>query len=658
MKNISAIRNIGIVAHIDSGKTTLTERILYYTGVTHKIGEVHNGNTTMDHMKQERERGITITSAATTCEWNNTQINIIDTPGHVDFTVEVNRSLRVLDGLVFLFSAVDGVEPQSETNWWLADTYEVSRIAFVNKMDRIGSDFLKVVQEMKDKLGANPIAIQLPVGAEDHFEGIIDLIHMKFIRQCGEMGVVIETVDIPEYMIEQAILMRKTMIESICNVNDQMLDNYIDSREITEQEIIEGLRMGCISNTLVPVLCGSAFKNKGVQTLLDTIVQLLPSPLDKGGNVNEPFVGLIFKVVSDTHGKLTFVRIYNGQLKSGDSILNSSTGEIERVSRIYQMHADQKKNVDIASAGDIVAVIGLKNSKTGNTLCNANHPIILEAMNFPEPVISIAIEPKTKEDYDKIAIALSKLTEEDPTFLVKNDAELGQTIISGMGELHLEIKIDLLKTEYNVHVNKGVPKVAYKERLQHTIKHREVYSKQSGGKGKYANIQIEIGPSDSDIEGLQFMNEICGGAIPKEFIPSIEKGFMNCMQQGLFGYPIQSLKVRLSDGDFHPVDSDPYSFELCAKEAFRNVVSKCEPYLLEPIMSAQIIVPEIYTGSVVSDLSKRNGIISQLIDKGAFKSIQAHVPISKMFGYMTDLRTITSGRGDFTMEFSHYEKVK
>lgn len=488
MKNIYAIRNIGIVAHIDSGKTTLTERILYYTGVTHKIGEVHNGNTVMDHMKQERERGITITSAATNCEWNNTQINIIDTPGHVDFTVEVNRSLRVLDGLVFLFSAVDGVEPQSETNWRLADDYQVSRIAFVNKMDRVGSDFLKVVYEMKNQLGANPIAIQLPVGAEDHFEGIIDLIRMKFIRQSGEMGITLETLDIPEYMLEQAILMRTIMIESICNVNERILDNYIDGHEITEHEIIDGLRMGCISNMLVPVLCGSAFKNIGVQTLLDAIVQLLPSPLDKGGNANEPFVGLIFKVVSDTHGKLTFVRIYKGQLKAGDSILNSSTGEMERVSRIYQMHADQKKSVDIAAAGDIVAVVGLKNSKTGNTLCNANHPIVLEAMNFPEPVISIAIEPKTKEDYDKIAIALSKLTEEDPTFLVKNDAELGQTIISGMGELHLDIKIDLLKTEYNVHVNKGIPKVAYKERLQHTIKHREVFSKQSGGKGKYAAI--------------------------------------------------------------------------------------------------------------------------------------------------------------------------
>jgi elongation factor G len=658
MKNLSAIRNIGIVAHIDSGKTTLTERILYYTGVNHKIGEVHNGNTTMDHMKQERERGITITSAATTCEWNKTQINIIDTPGHVDFTVEVNRSLRVLDGLVFLFSAVDGVEPQSETNWRLANEYNVSRIAFVNKMDRVGSDFLKVIKEIREKLNANPIAIQLPIGAEEQFEGIIDLIRMKAIRQSGEMGVTLEIGNIPDNMLEQAICMRSTMIESICDVDDKILDKYINNLDISEHDIIDALQNGCISNTIVPVLCGSAFKNKGVQTLLDNIVQLLPSPLDKGGDANKPFVGLIFKVISDTHGKLTFVRVYNGQLKSGDTILNSTTGEVERISRIYQMHANLKKSVEIAYAGDIIAIVGLKNSKTGNTLCDLNNVVVLESMNFPEPVISIAIEPKTQVDYDRIAIALSKLMEEDPTFLVKSDAELGQTIISGMGELHLDIKIDLLKTEYNVEVNKGIPKVAYKERLGHTIRHREVLAKQTGGKGKFADIQFEIGPGDEGVEGLQFINDISGGAIPKEFIPSIEKGFRNCIHNGLYGYPIQSLKVRLVDGRFHPVDSDSYSFELCALEAFRNVLASCKPYLLEPIMSARIVIPEIYTGGVVSDLSKRNGIISELSDKGVLKYIQVNVPISKMFGYMTDLRTITSGRGDYTMVFSHYEKAE
>jgi len=657
MKNLSKTRNIAVVAHIDAGKTTLTERILYYTGVNHKIGEVHDGNTTMDHTQQERERGITITSAATTCEWNKTQINIIDTPGHVDFTVEVNRSLRVLDGLVFLFSAVDGVEPQSETNWRLANDYNVSRIAFVNKMDRTGSDFLNVVNQIREKLGANPIAIQIPIGAEETFEGVIDLINMKAIRQSGEMGKNIETTDIPQDMLELAITMRNSMIEALADVSDVILDKYMSNLEISSQDIIDALQIGCIANTIVPVLCGSAFKNKGVQTLLDQIINLLPSPLDKGCDSSKPFVGLIFKVVSDTHGKLTFVRVYDGQLKTGDTILNSVTGDKERISRIYQMHANLKKNVDVAYAGDIVAIVGLKSSKTGHTLCDSNHPVVLESMNFPDPVISVAIEPKTQLDYDKIAIALSKLTEEDPTFIVRSDSELGQTIISGMGELHLDIKIDLLRTDYNVEVNKGVPKVAYKERLQNTIKHREVLSKQTGGRGKFADIQFEIGPSDDGIEGLQFINEISGGTIPREFIPSIEKGFKNCINNGFFGYPIQSMKIRLFDGSFHSVDSDAYSFELCAMEAFRNALDNCKPYLIEPIMSARVITPEDYTGGVVSDLSRRHGIISELSDRGKIKYIQVAVPISKMFGYMTDLRTITSGRGDYTMVFSHYEKA-
>lgn len=658
MKNLSNIRNIGIVAHIDSGKTTLTERILYYTGVNHKIGEVHDGNTTMDHMKQERDRGITITSAAITCEWNKNQINIIDTPGHVDFTVEVNRSLRVLDGLVFLFSAVDGVEPQSETNWRLANDYNVSRLAFVNKMDRVGSDFLNVVKDIREKLNANAVAIQIPIGAELSFEGIIDLVNMKAIYQSGERGVNIEIKDIPSDMLELATSMRNTMIESLADINDNILDKYMNNVDISSNDIISALQSGCISNTIVPVLCGSAFKDKGVQTLLDNIVNLLPSPLDKGCDVNKPFVGLIFKVVSDTHGKLTFVRVYDGQLESGDTILNSVTGEVERISRIYQMHANIKKNVDVAYAGDIVAVVGLKNSKTGHTLCDTENQVILESMNFPDPVISLAIEPKTQLDYDRIAIALSKLTDEDPTFIVKSDSELGQTIISGMGELHLEVKIELLRTDYNVEVNKGQPKVAYKERLKNTITHREVLSKQTGGRGKFADIQFEIGPADDGVEGLQFINEISGGVIPREFIPSIEKGFKNCISNGLHGYPIQSMKVRLFDGSFHSVDSDSYSFELCAQDAFRSVLESCKPYLLEPIMSARVVTPEVYTGGVVSDLSKRHGIISELSDKGSLKYIQVNVPISRMFGYMTDLRTITSGRGDYSMVFSHYEKAE
>lgn len=657
MKNLSIIRNIGIVAHIDSGKTTLTERILYYTGVNHKIGEVHNGNTTMDHMKQERDRGITITSAATKCEWKNTEISIIDTPGHVDFTVEVNRSLRVLDGLVFLFSAVDGVEPQSETNWRLANEYNVSRIAFVNKMDRVGADFLKVVDDIKDKLSGNAIAVQLPIGAEEGFEGVIDLVRMKAIRQSGEMGIHLEMAGIPAEMLDLAIAMRAKMIEALCEISSVVLEKYVNDQQIPEQDLVDALRMGCLANTVVPVLCGSAFKNKGVQTLLDAVVDLLPSPLDKGNDAAKPFVGLIFKVISDRHGKLTFLRVYDGELKAGDTVLNSVTGETERISRIYQMHANVKTSVDVAYAGDIVALAGTKKSKTGHTLCDVKHAVVLESMNFPDPVISVAIEPKTQTDYDKIGFALASLAEEDPTFIVKSDAELGQTIISGMGELHLDIKIDLLKTEHNIEVNKGAPKVAYKEALKKTVKHRELLSKQTGGKGKFADIQFEIGPCDDDAEGLQFINEISGGVIPKEYIASIEKGFGNSIGNGLYGYPIRAMKVRLFDGDYHDVDSDAYSFELCAMEAFRNVLKSCEPYLLEPVMSARVITPEIYTGAVISDLNKRNGIISELSDKGALKYIHVNVPVAKMFGYMTDLRTITSGRGDFTMVFSHYQKA-
>lgn len=658
MKNLSIIRNIGIVAHIDSGKTTLTERVLYYTGVNHKVGEVHNGNTTMDHMKQERDRGITISSAATRCEWKGTEISIIDTPGHVDFTVEVNRSLRVLDGLVFLFSAVDGVEPQSETNWRLANDYNVSRLAFVNKMDRTGADFLNVVDDIREKLKANAIAIQLPIGAEDQFEGVIDLVRMKAIRQSGEMGVHIDVGEIPPELIALSESMRTTMIEALCDIDPRLLEKYVNDEDISAEDLMAALRKGCLENTVVPVLCGSAFKNKGVQTLLDHVVDLLPSPLDKGNDASLPFVGLIFKVVADKHGKLAYLRLYNGQLKTGDFVLNAVTGETERISRIYQMHANAKTSVDVAYAGDIVAVVGTKESKTGHTLCDVHHPVVLESMNFPDPVISVAIEPKTQADYDKIAFALSKLAEEDPTFLVKSDAELGQTIISGMGELHLDIKIDLLKTDHGVEVSKGVPKVAYKERLRNTVKHREQFIKQNGGNGKYAVIHFEIGPGDEGQEGLEFINDISGGVIPKEFIPAVEKGFKACLNEGSHGYPIQSMKVRLFDGAYHAEDSDAYSFELCAREGFRHALVNCQSYLLEPVMAAQVITPDAYTGAVVSDLNKRHGIISGLNDKDGAKYIEVNVPISNMFGYMTDLRTITCGRGNFSMAFSHYQKAQ
>lgn len=657
MKNLSNIRNIGIVAHIDSGKTTLTERVLYYTGVNHKIGEVHDGNTTMDHMKQERDRGITITSAATHCEWKGTSISIIDTPGHVDFTVEVNRSLRVLDGLVFLFSAVDGVEPQSETNWRLANDYNVSRLAFVNKMDRTGADFLKVVDDIREKLNGNAMAIQLPIGAEDRFEGVIDLLEMKAIRQSGEMGVHIDVGEIPPEMIALSQAKRAEMIEALCDIDPRLMEKYVNDEDITVADLVAALRKGCLENTVVPVLCGSAFKNKGVQILLDQVVGLLPSPADKGNDAAGSFAGLIFKVTADKHGKLAYLRLYQGQIKTGDVVLNAVTGETERISRIYQMHANAKKPVEVAYAGDIVAVVGTRESKTGHTLCDVTHPVVLESMNFPDPVISVAIEPKTQADYDKIAFALSRLTEEDPTFLVKSDAELGQTIISGMGELHLDIKIDLLKTDHGVEVSKGVPKVAYKERLRNTVTHVEKFIKQNGGNGKFAVIQFEMGPGDEGQEGLQFINDITGGVVPKEFIPAVEKGFRNCLSEGAHGYPIQSMKVRLFGGSYHAEDSDAYSFELCAQEGFRHALAACHSYLLEPVMSAQVITPDAYTGAVISDLNKRHGIISGLHDKDGLKYIEVAVPIARMFGYMTDLRTITCGRGNFSMAFSHYQKA-
>lgn len=646
-------RNIGIVAHIDSGKTTLTERILFYTGINHKIGEVHDGNTSMDYTKQEKERGITITSAATTCFWNDNKINIIDTPGHVDFTVEVNRSLRILDGLVFLFSSVDGVEPQSETNWRLANEYNVSRIAFVNKMDRIGSDFLKVVGEIKSKLGAEPVVIQLPIGAEDTFSGVIDLIKMKAIIQSGDNGEILDYQDIPSDMIELSSNYRNLMIESLCNISETILDKYVSGIEITENDILQSLRLGTVNNTIVPVLCGSAFKNKGVQPLLDKVVDLLPDPSDKN-DITKPFTGLIFKIISDNHGKLTFTRIYSGSLKCGDVILNASTNETERISRIYQMHAQNKTPIEKAYAGDIVAIVGLKDSKTGQTICDVNHPVILESMNFPDPVISMAIEAKTKDSLSKLSVALSKMVEEDPTLSVKINEE-GQTILSGMGELQLDVIIDRMKEEFNVELTKGKPKVAYKEKLRKSVIHREELSKQTGGRGKYANIEIEIGPADDGVEGLQFINEIVGGAIPKEYIPSIEKGFKNSIISGLNGYPLESIKIRLLDGKFHNVDSDSYSFELCAQSAYRNSLESCEPYLLEPIMAVRVTTPDEYTGGVISDINRRKGIINEMNSANMVKIIDSKVPISNMFGYIEDLRSITSGRGNYNMVFSHYE---
>lgn len=657
MKTLSYIRNIGIVAHIDSGKTTLTERILYYTGVNHKVGEVHHGTTTMDHTKQERERGITITAAATQCEWLGHGISIIDTPGHVDFTMEVSRSLRVLDGLVFLFSAVDGVEPQSETNWRLANEQGLSRLAFVNKMDRVGADFNAVVNDIREKLNGNAIPVQLPIGAEDHFEGIIDLVNMQAIWHFGEMGSERRRGDIPAEYREIASTAHARLLEALCEVDMNLLEKYIERQTITPADILLALRKGCVGRRIVPVLCGSAFKNKGVQNLLDSIVELLPSPADTGNSVEKPFAALAFKVVTNRHGKLTYLRIYNGELKTGDTVLNSVTGELERLSAVYQMHANSKTAKAYAYAGEIVAVSGLKETRTGHTLCHPQHPVVLESMDFPEPVIAVAIEPKTQQDYVKLGYALARLAEEDPTFVVQNDAELGQTLICGMGELHLDIKIDLLKTDYQVEVNKGQPKVAYKERLQKTVIHREVFRKQNGGSGSFADIYVEIGPGDETAEGLQFVNEISGGNIPKEFIPAVEKGFRNCLSKGQYGYPLQNLKVRLLDGSTHSEDSDALSFELCAREAFRNVLETCQPYLLEPVMDARISVPDAYTGAVISDLNKRSGIITDLVDKDHLKYIHARVPASKMFGYMTSLRTITSGRGNFSMQFSGYQKA-
>jgi elongation factor G len=686
MSDLRYTRNIGIAAHIDAGKTTCTERILYYTGVTHKIGEVHDGAATMDWMVQEQERGITITSAATTCFWKyrdqQYKVNIIDTPGHVDFTVEVNRSLRVLDGLVFLFSAVDGVEPQSETNWRLANNYNVTRLGFVNKMDRSGADFLNVVKQVKEVLGGNPLPLQLPIGAEETFVGVVDLINNRGIVWNEEdKGMTYKVVPIPDDMVEDVTYWRGQLLEAIAEFDESLMEKFFeDPNSITEREVLTALRQACIHNKVVPMLCGSAFKNKGVQTMLDLVMELMPSPLDKDNikgtnpdtdeevvrkpDANEPFTALAFKIATDPFvGRLCFFRAYSGRLDAGSYVLNTRSGNKERISRIFQMHANKQNAIEFIEAGDIGAAVGFKDIRTGDTLCDEKHPIVLEAMNFPEPVIGVAIEPKTQADLDKLGVALNKLSEEDPTFRVKTDEDSGQTIISGMGELHLEIIVDRLKREFKVEVNQGAPQVSYKETINGSVEHREVYKKQSGGRGKFADIKFVASPVDADWDiakdgGLQFVNEISGGNIPREFIPAVEKGFKQAMVNGvLAGYPMDSLKIRLIDGSYHNVDSDALSFEICARTAFREALPKCKPVLLEPIMKIEVLTPEQNMGDVVGDLNKRRGQIEGMDSKGVTQVIKAKVPLSEMFGYVTQLRTITSGRATSTMEFDHYAET-
>jgi len=682
-RDLKFTRNIGIMAHIDAGKTTTTERILYYTGKTHKIGEVHDGAATMDWMVQEQERGITITSAATTTFWNynggHYQINIIDTPGHVDFTVEVERSLRVLDGTVATFCAVGGVEPQSETVWRQADKYRVPKIAFVNKMDRVGADYLSVVQQIKDKLGANPVPIQLPIGAEDSFIGVVDLIENKAVvwyDDAKTQSVDYRLEDVPENMKAEVEEWRGKLIEAVASYNDDLLERFFDNPDsITKEEIIETIRKATIDMSIVPVLCGAAFKNKGIQRLLDAVIAFLPSPLDKGSvegtnpktdkkeirrpTVDDPFCGLAFKIATDPYvGRLAFVRIYSGKIDSGSYVYNMRTGKKERISRLYQMHANKQNPIESCEAGDICAAVGFKDLRTGDTLCTENAPIALESMVFPEPVIGLAVEPKTQKDLDKLGIALNKLAEEDPTFQVSSDPDSGQTIIRGMGELHLEIIVDRLRREFNVDINQGAPQVAYKEAITKTVSHREVFKKQSGGRGKFADIIFEIGPADEGVTGLQFVDEVKGGNVPREYIPSVQKGFGEAMKNGvLAGFALPSMKVVLKDGSFHPVDSDALSFEIAARYGFRAAAPKAAPVLLEPIMSVEVVTPEEYMGDVIGDLNKRRGQISGMESKGGARVVKARVPLSEQFGYVTVLRTLTSGRATSTMEFSHYAEV-
>jgi len=682
-RDLKFTRNIGIAAHIDAGKTTTTERILFYAGVNHKIGEVHDGGATMDWMAQEQERGITITSAATTVFWKyrdqDYHINIIDTPGHVDFTVEVNRSLRVLDGLVFLFSSVDGVEPQSETNWRLADNYKVPRIGFVNKMDRSGADFLNVVSQVKTMLGSNAVPLQLPIGAEDKFQGVVDLINFRGIIWDEEnYGMTFKEIEIPADMVEEATEWREKLLEAVSEYDESIMEKFFeDPTSITEREILDCLRKAVIDLKIVPMMCGSSFKNKGVQTMLDMVMELMPSPMDIDGikgthpdteeeisrqpSYSEPFAALAFKIATDPFvGRLCFIRAYSGKLDAGSYVLNMRTGNKERISRIFQMHANKQNPIEFLGAGDIGAAVGFKDIKTGDTLCDEKHPIILESMVFPEPVIGLAIEPKTQADTDKLGMALNKLAEEDPTFRVHTDEDTGQTVISGMGELHLDIIVDRLRREFKVECNQGAPQVNYKEALTRNHTHRETYKKQTGGRGKFADIQFEIGPADESFqgEGLQFVNEVVGGSIPREFIPSVEKGFKAAMQNGvLAGYVIDRIKVRLFDGSFHPVDSDSLSFEVAAKQGFRSAAKNCGPILLEPIMKLEVVTPDENTGDVMGDLNRRRGQLEGMDERAGAQVVKAKVPLSEMFGYVTTLRTITSGRANSSMEFSHFAET-
>lgn len=680
-RDLKYTRNIGIAAHIDAGKTTTTERILYYAGVSHKIGEVHDGAATMDWMEQEQERGITITSAATTVSWpyrgDNYHLNIIDTPGHVDFTVEVNRSLRVLDGLVFLFSAVDGVEPQSETNWRLADNYKVARIGFVNKMDRSGADFLAVCKQVKEMLGSNAVALQLPIGSEDNFRGVVDLVNNRgIIWNEDDKGMTFTEVPIPDDMVEEAEEYREKLLEAVAEYDESLMEKYFEDPEsISEAEIIAALRAATIDMAIVPMLCGSSFKNKGVQTMLDYVMALCPSPLDKDSikgtnpdtgdeisrkpSVDEPFAGLAFKIATDPYvGRLCFVRAYSGVLESGSYVFNTRSNNKERISRIFQMHANKQNQIERLGAGDIGAVVGFKDIKTGDTLCDQSAKIILESMDFPEPVIGYAIEPKSQADSDKMGMAIAKLIEEDPTLQVNTDEETGQTILRGMGELHLEIIIDRMKREFKVELNQGAPQVAYKETITKSVEHREVFKKQSGGRGKFADIVFEMGPREDGKQGLEFVNGIVGGVIPKEFIPAVQKGFEEAMKNGILaGFPIDSMKVRLFHGSFHDVDSDSLSFELAARQGFKEAGKQCAPKLLEPIMAVDVVTPDEYTGPVTGDLNRRRGIMKGMDTKGTATVVKADVPLSELFGYVTDLRTITSGRATASLTFAHYEQV-
>ena len=681
-RDLKYTRNIGIMAHIDAGKTTTSERILFYTGKTHKIGEVHDGAATMDWMVQEQERGITITSAATTAFWhyNNQQyqFNLIDTPGHVDFTVEVERSLRVLDGTIATFCAVGRVQPQSETVWRQADKYRVPKIAYVNKMDRTGADFLAVVDEIREKLGAKAVPICLPIGAEDKFEGIVDLIAKKaYIYNPDSKDLVnYKVTDVPAEMAADVEEWRSNLIEAVAEYDDNILEKFFDDPDsISDEEIINALRKATIDMAVVPACCGSSFKNKGVQFLLDSVVRYLPSPLDKdvtkGTDLRtneqverkplptEPFCALVFKIATDPFvGRLAFLRAYSGRLDAGSYVLNARTGKKERVARLYQMHSNKQNPIDFVEAGDICAAVGFKELRTGDTICAENAPVVLESISFPDPVIGLAVEPKTQQDLDKLGIALGKLAEEDPTFTVKSDAETGQTVISGMGELHLDIIVDRLRREFGVEINQGAPQVNYKEAITKAYQHREVFKKQTGGRGKFADIIVEISPADEGVTGLQFIDEVKGGNIPREFIPAVEKGFKSAMANGvLAGYEVTSLKVRLLDGSFHPVDSDQLSFEICARMAFRHALQKCGPVLMEPIMSLEVVTPEDYMGDVIGDLNRRRGQIANMDSKGNARIVKANVPLSEQFGYVTVLRTLSSGRATSSMEFSHYAEV-